>query len=216
MKYLKLLSILALISCSHDEQIDLMIHFHGHVFNYFTKTPYPDTKVVLHLGTGLNDLNNNSFQNERLDSVYTDGNGEYYFLVDKENFTSYKLITEKPGYMQAVDPRFIARTINSNQMTDSLFLGTSTTVKLVITNDSPADGDQISVVITYATPYDILFYSREILSTSIIERMGYDPNSFRTTRKYFYDINTSIHIDISITRYNTGVPVTTTQSNSYT
>jgi|GEM_PF-3189034 len=215
MKYIKLLCLLALISCDLNEQTDLMIQFHGHVIDYFTKTSFPDTKVVLHLGPGMNNWNNNSFQNESLDSVYTDGNGEYNFLVEKKNFTQYRLIIDKPGYIQAVFPRFISRMINSNQLTDTLFLGTSTLVKLVVTNDNPSDGDQISILIEYQTPWDLLFHSRELLSEAFFEWMGYDPNNFTITREYFYNLNTSIHIKITITRYNTGSPVTTIQSNSY-
>ena len=204
-----------LLSCTHKDPGTVGVQFTGIVIDYFTQTPYPGVKVVLHLGTALDPLNGNSFQNERLDSVMTDNAGKYGFSLDKEDDILYKVIPDAPGYLQAtVTPEKIARLITADPMTDTLFIGASAPARFVLKNDNPGDSDQVSMVVNYNAP-GYLMGVRDIFSTAIIENMGFDPNDFTTVRNYFYDINPSILVDLSVTRYTSGSPVTTKQTNSY-
>ena len=203
-----------LLACTHKDPVKARVQFTGVVVDYFSRTPYPGTRVVLHLGTALDPFDAFSFKNERKDSVSTDNAGKYVFSVDREDDVLYRVVPVKPGYLQAtIPPGTLGRLITSGQMTDTVFLGASASANLVIRNDNPGDSDQVSVEIYYGEPGHPLV-QRYGLSTSIIKNMGLDPNDFTATYNFFYDINPTIRVYRSVTRYGTGSPVTTTRSDT--
>ncbi len=208
-------AVLFVLSCKDKTPEKVRVQFKGIVMDYFSGTPYPDTKVIIHLGTALDPVNGFSFVNERIDSMVTDVAGAYSLTLDKEDDVLYKVVPVKNGYMQATKPpAAIGRIINADPMTDTLFVGSSASAKFVIKNDIPADSDQVSLVINYQAPGYGLGY-RDYLSSDIIKKMGFNPNDYTTTYAYLYDINHSIQVDLTITRKATGGVVITKQTNIY-
>jgi hypothetical protein len=209
-----LLGLFLLSSCKKNDSEDQVLRFDGAVMDFFNHEAFPNTRVFLHTGTGINLLDSLVFTQEQIDSVMTNLSGRYSFNVDTENRQVYKLRVKKTGYLQVLDPGVLATMVVPQLNTDTLFVGKSAKLVFSAVNNDPSDGDELSVIFYYNMPHS-LPGQREWVTKDVIVENGLDPNSFSLNREYFYDLNHTLKMDVITKRMVQGDPVYTTQFLEY-
>lgn len=204
-----LLCLILFASCRKEE--DMSLEFKGIVLDYQTMQPYPNTRVILQTGAGINVMNGFNFTELQIDSVRTNSNGQYSFFEDSTRRYIYRLEVRKSGYMQLTDPLILARTVKAGVNTDTLFIGQSSSLLFQAYNDDPFDGDELTITFRYHIPSSP-FENQERITFETLSEQGLNPQSFRLEREYFAAINPTLTIDLQTMRIIQGDPVYTNQT----
>lgn len=182
------------------------LEFRGVVLDFFTKQAYPDTRVILETGNGIDALNGYTFAGSQIDSVRTNSKGQYSFFEDSANRNIYRMDVRKQGYLLVKNPLIIAKIVAPGVNTDTLLIGRSAKVIFSAFNNNPGDGDEITITFHYNYPGSIID-QKEILNPNDISGLGLDPENFSIEREYFFDVNPTIKIDVRTMKIVQGDPV---------
>ena len=187
--------LISLLDCSADENY---LTISGIVLNYDTKLPEAGRKITIELGDEFQ-LSDFTLTNQKTETAVTDSKGNFKFVFENEKRKLYRL-QMNDGYIIANEPTVLATIINTTTIVDTLLIGKSAGLRLIIRNDNPDDGDSYYFSIQYKNPYSLGIIPTISSSSQIIKQMRKDPNDYQLETQFIYGLNPEVTVNFTVTR----------------
>ena len=205
-KNLLLIVMSILLGCSRDQEY---LTISGVALNYDTQKAEADRKITIELGDEFQ-ISDFTLTNVKTQSTVTDNKGNFKFVFADESRKLYRL-QMADGYVIANEPPVLATIIdNRSSIVDTLYIGKSAGLRLIIKNDDPNDGDSYAFSIAYKNPYSSGLLPMIYSTSQIIAQMRKDPNDYQLENHFIYGLNPEVTVNFTLTKGD----ITTTSSTN--